>query len=140
MDRRQFLATASAVGTGGLAGCTTDLRVGGSEDYDVGMSPNAYLPEEFTIEVGDTVVWKNDGSRAHTVTAYEDRLPSDATYFASGGYDSQGEAYDAWHSHEGGNLYSGQRFEHTFEVPGRHEYYCVPHERGGMIGAILVED
>ena len=139
MDRRRFVRRISVLGAVSLAGCT-DLIALGSDDYDIGMSANAFLPREFTIQAGGTVIWENDGSRAHTVTAYSDRQPEGATYFASGGYDNQSDAWDAWHDHEGGNLYLGERFEHTFEVPGRHEYFCVPHERMDMTGAIIVED
>lgn len=139
MDRRRFVRRVAAMGAVSLAGCTDLVALGGG-DYDVGMSANAFHPRELTVVVGETVVWENNGSRAHTVTAYDDRIPEGATYFASGGYETQDEAWDAWHSHEGGSLYSGERYEHTFDVAGRHDYFCVPHERQDMVGAIIVED
>lgn len=122
-----------------VSGCTELVSLG-REEYDIGMSANAFLPRELVVGVGETVVWKNDGSRAHTVTAYDDRIPEDAEYFASGGYNSQHAAWEAWHSHEGGNLYSGERYEHVFDIPGRYEYFCVPHERHDMAGTIVVEN
>lgn len=139
MERRRFVGRAGALAAVSLAGCTDLIALGADDDFDVGMSANAYQPEELTVDVGDTVVWMNNGSRAHTVTAYRNRIPEDAAYFATGGYETESDAWDAWHSHRGGNIYSGERFEHTFEVPGRYEYFCIPHERGGMIGAIEVE-
>ncbi|WP_331236509.1 cupredoxin domain-containing protein [Natronorarus salvus] len=133
MDRRAFIAAAGAVAT---AGCTAL----GSDDYDVGMSAHEFLPEELAIAVGETVVWENTGSRGHTVTAYDGGIPEGAAFFATGGYGSEAEARDAWEEGGGGLISTGERFEHTFEVPGRHAYVCIPHEVGGMIGAILVEE
>lgn len=138
MDRRAFLATASVSPLSVLAGCL-QLR-GESDEYDIGMSANAFQPDELTISVGDTVTWKNDGSRAHTVTAYEGGLPEGAEFFATGGYDDETTAREAWHTEEGGNLYAGERFEHEFLTPGRHLYFCVPHEPRGMTGRIEVEE
>ncbi len=139
MDRRRFLRRAGGLGAVGFAGCT-GLLVTDDDEFDVGMSANAFQPRELAIDIGETVVWLNNGSRAHTVTAYINHIPDDAAYFATGGYEDEATAWDAWHSYEGGNLYSGERFEHTFEVAGVHEYYCIPHEQGGMRGSIVVED
>lgn len=137
MHRRALL---SAVGAGfgaGLAGCTAIADR--DEDHDVGMSAHAFLPDSITVEAGETVVWENTGSRAHTVTAYDGGQPEGAAYFATGGFESETEAREAWHADRTGSIYTGDRFEHTFEVPGVHQYYCIPHERGGMIGRVVVE-
>ena len=139
MNRRAFLASASLVGIGGLAGCT-GLLGGDDGEYDVGMSANAFLPEELTVTVGTTVVWKNTGSRAHTVTAYDGGQPDGAAFFATGDFEDQQSAVDGWYDGVEGAIYSGETFEHTFEIPGTHHYYCIPHEAGGMIGRIIVED
>ncbi len=37
-----------------------------------------------------------------------------------------------------GNLKPGQAYRHTFTVPGRYRYFCVPHEGAGMIGEVVV--
>ncbi|MFB6127598.1 MAG: plastocyanin/azurin family copper-binding protein [Halolamina sp.] len=139
MNRRRFLA---AVGTGATLSAAGCLGAAGSEsdDYDVGMTAVAYDPVEVTVAVGDTVRWKNTSSRAHTVSAYEDRIPEAATYFASGGYDSEAGAREAWTNDLGGALTSGDTYERTFEVAGSYEYFCVPHEQGGMVGTIVVEE
>ncbi|MFC4408395.1 plastocyanin/azurin family copper-binding protein [Haloarchaeobius iranensis] len=34
---------------------------------------------------------------------------------------------------------AGFEYEHTFETPGRYEFYCEPHEAIGMTGTLLVE-
>lgn len=136
MDRRGFLARAGVAAGAGLAGCTS---VGGlSEgDFDVGMSQSAFLPQTFEIGVGETVVWGNDSSRPHTVTAYGEEIPPDATYFASGGFDSEQAARDGWPN--AGSIESGETYDHTFEVPGTFGYFCIPHEPAGMVGEIVVK-
>ena len=138
MDRRTFLAGATGVAAG-LAGCSSVLG-GGSvpEDYNVGMSSSRFLPASLEVSVGTTVIWANTGARAHTVTAYEDRIPEEADFFASGGFDSEEAARQAWFDGADGAIYSYETFEHTFEVPGRYTYFCIPHESGGMVGTVTV--
>ena len=138
MERRRFLA---GLGTGAavaLSGCAAAGSSGG-DDYDVGMTAVAFRPSELTVSVGETVVWDNTSSRAHSVTAYESGIPEDADYFASGGYDSEAAAREAWTNLDGA-ITSGDTYEHTFEVPGNYDYFCIPHERGGMVGRIVVEE
>lgn len=137
MDRRAMLAWTGVALGGALTGCTA--RSEGEKNYDVGMSATSFLPERLAVDVGETVVWRNTGSRSHTVTAYEGALPDDAAYFSSGGFEGQREAVAAWEGDLGGAIFSGETYEHTFDVPGEHPYFCIPHERRGMIGSIVVE-
>ncbi|OTE98591.1 plastocyanin/azurin family copper-binding protein, partial [Halorubrum sp. SD683] len=37
-------------------------------------------------------------------------------------------------------LKTGNRCEHTFPVPGAHDYVCIPHREGGMYGTVVVEE
>ncbi|MFB6201147.1 MAG: plastocyanin/azurin family copper-binding protein [Halorhabdus sp.] len=137
MDRRAFLSS-SATLTAGLSGC---LTLGGSaEEYDVGMSDSRFLPGEYHVSPGTTVVWKNTSARAHTVTAYDASLPDGAAYFASGDYDSEDAAREAWFESGGGAIYSGETYAHTFEQPGTYPYVCLPHEAEGMDGMIVVSE
>lgn len=138
MDRRAFLAASGIGVASALSGCLG--RGLSEEDFDIGMSQNAYLPEEFTASVGDTVVWGNNGSRGHTVTAYDGTIPDAAAYFSSGGYENLSAAREEWHSNGGGNISPGETYEHTFEVPGRHNYLCIPHEAVGMVGVVVVTE
>ncbi|MGQ3328964.1 cupredoxin domain-containing protein [Halorubrum sp. FL23] len=141
MHRRRFLRGMGAAGgvaaTTALAGCSA---VGGDPGYDVGMMASAFEPTEVTVAVGDTVVWENTSARGHTVTAYEGAIPDAAEYFASGGYDGEMAAREAWADEFGGRLENGDRYSHTFEVAGRYDYVCIPHEAGGMVGTVLVEE
>jgi plastocyanin len=135
--RRQFLAAAGVVGVTALAGCTALGDSGG--DFDVGMTAVAFDPRVVRVEPGETVVWRNTSSRGHTVTAYDDGRPDGADYFATGGFESEAAARDAWEADLGGLLAGGETFEHTFDVPGTHNYVCIPHERQGMVGQVIVE-
>ncbi|OYR73597.1 halocyanin [Halorubrum sp. E3] len=141
MHRRRFLRGMGAAGgvaaTAALAGCSA---VGGDPGYDVGMMASAFEPTEVTVAVGDTVVWENTSARGHTVTAYESAIPDAAEYFASGGYDGETAAREAWADEFGGRLENGDRYSHTFEVAGRYDYVCIPHEAGGMVGTVFVEE
>ncbi|SFG04590.1 Tat (twin-arginine translocation) pathway signal sequence [Halopelagius inordinatus] len=141
-SRREFLVGAGAVGASALAGCSgvSGSNSSGSDDYDVGMTAVAFTTPELTVSVGDEVVWRNTSSRGHTVTAYEDSIPEEAEFFASGGFDSEGEARDAFGNGLGGIIDSGSSYSHTFEVPGTYEYVCIPHEQSGMVGTVVVEE
>jgi plastocyanin len=144
MDRRAFLRIAGAGTALSLSGClgaADGIDLGGlsDDDFDIGMSANAFLPEEYEIPTGGTVVWGNNGSRGHTVTAYR-TIPEDAEYFASGGYDDPDTARREWFARGGGTISPGETYEHTFDTPGRYNYFCIPHESGGMIGVIVVTE
>lgn len=135
MDRRGFLAGAGTAAAIAAAGCLSAFDDG----YDIGMTADEFRPESYTIEVGETVVWENTSTRAHTVTAYGNAIPEDAEYFATGGYATEQDARDAWHAEGGGRIDHGEQYSHTFEIPGRYEYVCLPHEVAGMVGTIVVE-
>ncbi|MCO8243890.1 MULTISPECIES: plastocyanin/azurin family copper-binding protein [unclassified Haladaptatus] len=144
MNRRAFLAGVVGATSVTLAGCSSVLNMGSESrsmggDFDIGTSSMDFHPEKFTATVGDTVVWKNTGMRQHTVTAYENLIPDDAEYFASGGFDSEQAARDGWNNGKGGIL-QGRTYEHTFEVPGKYPYLCIPHESRGMVGTIVVKE
>jgi plastocyanin len=146
MERRAFLGAigggVGAVACGGLAGCVERTLGSGldDEDFDIGMSANAFLPEEYEVSVGKTVVWGNNGTRGHTVTAYDGQLPDGADFFASGDVESTEAARDAWRSGKDGNITPGKTFSHTFEIPGEHHYFCIPHEGKGMVGVVVVTE
>lgn len=137
MDRRAYLASVGGAVVG-LGGCLGFLE----DDYDVGMTPTDFDPRTVTVDVGSEVVWKNTSSRGHTVTAYEGSLPDGAEFFATGGFETESAAREAWNTgrDDDGILDVGETFSHTFEVPGRHEYLCIPHESENMVGTVVVEE
>jgi plastocyanin len=139
MRRRRLLAATGVAGAAALAGCAAIGSAGGETEYDVGMTAVAYDPPTITVETGDEVVWYNGSSRGHTVTAYADALPEGATFFASGGFESEPAARREWNAGLAGNVASGESYSHVFETPGTHGYFCIPHERAGMVGTVEVE-
>lgn len=143
MDRRAVLSTVAGAVAIGLAGCSSSAGQlsGGSDEseHDVGMTARRFDPAETTISTGETVVWKNTSSPAHTVTAYESDLPGGAGFFASGEAESEDAARDNWNDGFGGALDTEDTYEHTFETPGEYPYFCIPHEVSGMTGIVVVE-
>lgn len=140
--RRRFIGELAAlVGCGAIAGCTAPTDSdgdGGAGNGTVGVDMTDELvfePAQISIAVGDTVIWENVGSINHSVTGYEDRIPDGAAYFASGGFEGEQAAREAFPE---GAVGGGETFEHTFETAGTYEYFCIPHESAGMTGTIEV--
>jgi plastocyanin len=107
-------------------------------DHVVEMQAVAFNPAELTVSAGDTVAFEHVGGEAHNVVAYQDEIPENAEYWASGGFDSEEAARQGWENGQGA-VQSGQSYVHTFETTGEHNYFCVPHEAAGMVGTIVVE-
>ncbi|SDZ83459.1 plastocyanin [Haloplanus vescus] len=162
-SRRRFLALTGAASGVALAGCSSGSGGGsggggGSEATETGDSGGgsgsggsgswtetstvemtdelAFAPKQIQVSAGTTVTWENVGAVAHSVTAYEGEIPDGATYFASGGAESEQAANDAYPDQ--GSIAQGETYEHTFETTGTYEYYCIPHEMSGMVGSIKV--
>jgi plastocyanin len=138
MERRAYLRAVGAATAAGLAGCIGTS--GTSAEYDVGMSAKDFRPKTIAVEPGTEVVWRNTSKQGHSVTAYEDGIPDGADYWASGGFDGEQAARDAWGASSKGTLFEGQTYSHTFEVRGEYPYFCIPHERGQMVGTVIVTD
>ncbi|WP_248896551.1 cupredoxin domain-containing protein [Haloplanus halobius] len=138
MHRRRMLAMLGSACAAGGAGCAA-VGMSGGVDGDVGMTATAFEPATITVAPGDEVVWYNNSARAHSVTAYAEQIPDGADYFATGGYDSERAAREAWDGMNGA-LTTGQTYSRRFEVPGRYTYFCIPHERAGMVGQVVVEE
>lgn len=98
---------------------------------------HTFEPKTATIESGETVRWTNESDIQHTVTAYADEVPDEATYFASGGLGSERAARNRINE---GLIAPGKYYEHTFDQPGTYGYYCIPHESSGMVGTIRVKE
>jgi plastocyanin len=73
-------------------------------------NPCFFVPEEVTINVGDTVIWKNSDTATHTVTSGTVEAP-----------DRWGEVFDS------GLGKPGSEFRHTFDTPGEYPYLCQLH-------------
>ena len=76
-----------------------------------------YLPEDITINAGDTVKWDNVDTAAHTVTGGS---PADGP---SGAFDSS-------------LLMAGMPYSFTFDDAGYYDYFCMAHP--WMVGSVTV--
>ena len=124
----------AAVGAGAAAG---SARAQEGTTHQVDMTDDlVFDPDELTIAPGDTVVWETVGRVGHSVTAYEDEIPADAEYFASGGFDDESSARSGYPAQ--GDVAEGETYEHTFEVEGTYDYFCIPHESVGMLAELTV--
>jgi plastocyanin len=133
MHRRRLLRLGGTALAAGVAGCGSS----GSDGARVGMTDGfTFEPRQVTVQSGATVTWDNEGDVDHTVTAYGDRIPDDAAYFASGGFDSESLARANLGD---GLIEGGESYSHTFEVTGTYDYFCVPHEGSGMKGQVRVK-
>lgn len=122
LSRRHFLLLA----TGLLAGCGITQR---EPDYTVVMRRHAaFEPASLFIPAGSIVAWQNRSDTVHTVTAdaakaqRPDRvaLPEGVAPFDSG------------------DIFAGERWAYTFDVPGTYVYFCRYHELDEMLGIITV--
>ncbi|QIO24877.1 plastocyanin/azurin family copper-binding protein [Haloarcula sp. JP-L23] len=114
-SRRQFLG---ALGAGTVASAGFTQPVAAQETPVVEMGNNYFDPIGLHVEPGTTVRFEL-AAGAHSATAYENRIPADASAFDSG-------------------TISSGAFEYTFEEPGTYDYYCIPHKSVGMVGRIVV--
>ncbi len=119
---------AACAPSGGGAGATGTPGTGGTV---VEMTDDlTFEPEQLTVNVGDTVTWRNTGTVAHTST--DD--PSKALDPANAVLPEGAEPWDS------GNIAGGEEFSHTFDTPGDYTYFCIPHETAGMVARLTVTD
>ncbi len=135
MRRRRLLTTLTA--SAGIAGCLGITPT--SDEYDVGMTAQAFRPREVVVERGDRVVWANSSTRAHSVTAYDAGVPDGGSYFATGGFPDEAAARAAW-DRNAGVLTTDEQFSHRFDTAGTFAYFCIPHEEASMVGTVTVEE
>lgn len=110
---------------GARGGSIEDHRGESSVTVEVGGADGfAFLPTGIWIDEGAEVTfeWVSDN---HNVVV--DSQPEEGSWEGSPGPAS--ETYN-----------DGYRFSSTFETGGIYEYYCLPHEPQGMVGAIAVGD
>ena len=127
MRRRDFLEAGGAL----LAGLALPVAAGSGARIRMVQDPATgfvgFDPVGLFVEPDTLVTWVN-GSGVHTVTAYHPangnrplRIPASA------------EPWDSGHL-----LEPGATFARRFPVPGVYDYFCIPHERAGMAGRIVV--
>src|SRR6476619_221351 len=80
-----------------------------AETKNVSIKDFAFDPKTITVNVGDTITWKNDGQAEHTAQADD------------GSFDS-------------GDLAAGKEFSFTFTKAGTFAYFCKYHGAKGGSG------
>lgn len=133
MNRRTALRALGGALVVGVAGC---LGRRFDDPKTVRMVGLRFKPARISVDVGRSVEWVNDSDVGHTVTAYEDRIPAGAPFWASGGFATERAARE---NLAGGLINAGETYGRTFETAGEHAYYCIPHEGSGMTGIVAVE-
>jgi plastocyanin len=87
-----------------------------------------FEPALISINVGDTVEWRNVSRHPHTVTVDPNLAGNPAHVVLPQGAQPINS----------GEIPPGQRFTHTFRTPGIYYYVCLPHEDRGMVGIVVV--
>ncbi len=116
--RRALLIGVVATGALLLMGALSERSVAATGT--VSIRDNRYEPKEIRVDPGDSVIWRNTGSRVHTVTS-----------------DKKGE-FDSGNMNQ-----TAAPFEHRFDNEGYYFYFCRQHgSRGqiGMYGVVIVGD
>ncbi|MGI8483068.1 MAG: cupredoxin domain-containing protein [Thermomicrobiales bacterium] len=91
-------------------------------------------PPQVKIKVGQAVTWINDSPLPHTATGDPAQNPINKS---NPEYVQLPQNATPW----GSKLLSqGERYSHTFKLPGEYKYICIPHVLSGMRGVILVEE
>jgi plastocyanin len=91
--------------------------------------PPKFLPDKITIKAGQTVQWVNNAKTLHSV----DGDPSMALKPSDVSLPPGAKPFDS------GFMKPGMTWDYTFKVPGTYKYTCVPHEKDGMNGEIVVK-
>ena len=88
-----------------------------------------FTPQTIRISAGQTVQWRNTSLVDHTVTADKSLAANPANVILPAG----AQPFNS------GEVDPGQVWTYPFTVPGTYSYVCLPHERQGMIGTVVVQ-
>ncbi len=127
----RLLATMSALVVVGAFSLPATSFGASSPAVVVKMSdkPPKFIPETVTIKAGQTVQWVNNAKTLHSV----DGDPTMALKPSDVSLPSGAKSFDS------GFMKPDMTWEYTFKVPGTYKYTCVPHEKDGMNGEVIVK-
>lgn len=135
MLTRRELLQAGGLWLAGLAGPRVAAGAGAASIVEIRMRSDArgehvwFDPIGVWMQPGQRVRWVMDSpGNPHTTTAYHPRNANHSLRIP--------QAATPWDS--GFLLNPGDRFEVTLTVEGVYDYFCLPHEAGGMVGRIVV--
>ena len=90
--------------------------------------PPMYHPLKVAIKLGQTIEWVNNAQTLHGVTTDPDSAQKPGDVSSPPG----AKPIDS------GFMKPGSTFDYTFTVPGSYKYLCLPHEKDGMVGYVVV--
>jgi plastocyanin len=129
MELCVLVAVTMAVVSCARIGAVSEAKKTLKADRLVTMSGFDFVPGKLTIRAGQSIEWSNTATlETHTVTADPKLVRKSENVALPAG----AEPFNS------GDLRPGQVFRHTFTVPGTYRYFCIPHERMGMIGEVEV--
>ncbi len=104
--------------------------IASAKEVEIKMSdtPAKFIPEKVTIKGGDKVEWINTAKSLHSV----DADPSAAQTPGDVSLPPGAKPFDS------GFMAPGAKYSYTFSVPGTYKYVCLPHEKDGMKGEVVV--
>jgi plastocyanin len=114
-----------------LQACSNGSAHESDDDMVVEMNDDMrFAPANLTVRVGQTVTWRNEGAMVHTSTCdtATAQRPEHAVLPVGA---------EPWDS---GLIRKGESWSRSFDVRGTYTYFCTPHEAGGMIGSLTVEE
>ncbi len=104
-----MLVSAPSVAPKSMGPMTVDVTIPTGTAVPVCEETNeCYLPEDVSIHAGDTVIWINADTAAHTVTSGSPTDGPDGTFDSS-------------------LVMAGATFEITFDDSGSYDYFCMVH-------------
>lgn len=94
---------------------TPMLPSGRATDHTISIGDNFFSPSSWTVQVGDTVIWTNEGNLVHTVTS---TTPAGVL--------------------NSGNIAPDGTYAFTFNSVGTFNYQCIYHPMTGSITVVEV--
>lgn len=127
---RTILSRLSVVLTALLFAAALLPSAASAKEVEIKMtdSPAAFVPAKVTIKVGDKVEWINSAQSLHSV----DADPANAQSKEDVSLPAGAKPFDS------GFMAPGAKYSYTFTIPGTYKYVCLPHEKDGMKGEIVV--
>lgn len=127
---RWFWIVVVLMAFGGATGLTLPAIANAAPVVVVKMTdkPPMFKPMKATIKVGQAVEWVNNAQTLHSVTTDPDSAQKAGDVSSPPG----AKPFDS------GFMKPGMTFDYTFTVPGTYKYLCLPHEKDGMVGYVIV--